>query len=325
MGIMNILSAVATAVQPKLHLGIDHFINVLANGIGSAGVAIIIFTIILKLVLFPLDYFSRSKMKMNSLKMEKMKPQIEKLQKQYANRKDLLNQKMMALYKKEGYSMAGACLPQIITIAIFFFVFACVNSFANYSNILFYNNMVEQYNNGLRGEELVAYYEQNRQGFLWIENIFRPDTWSKPIPAGEDFIKGGTGLSGAKGISVEEYNAVMGPIRDHLGGRWNGFIILPILSIGVSFLSQWITTKLNKDQQMPGATSMNGTMKMMMYIMPVMMGFFAFMYTSLFSIYIISNSVMMLLSTILINFIVEKRFKNKEIKKEEENKASYMR
>lgn len=325
MGIINMLASISTATQPYLHLGIDHFINVLATGIGNAGVAIIIFTIILKLILFPLDYFSRSKMKVNSLKMEKMRPQIEKLQKQYANRKDLLNQKMMALYKKEGYSMAGACLPQLITIAVFFFVFACVNSFANYSNILFYNGLVEQYNTGLRGEELVAYYEENKQSFLWIENIFRADIWAKPIPSGEEFIKGGVGLSGAKGISIEEYNTVMAPIREHLGGRWNGFIILPILSIGVSFLSQWLLSKMNKDQQMPGSPNMNGTMKVMMFLMPLMMGYFSFMYTSLFSIYIISNSIMQLLGTLLINFIVEKRYKNKELKHEEENKASYMR
>ena len=80
---------------------------------------VVLFTLILKFITLPFDYFSRASMRKNSLKMEEMRPELEKLQKQYADNKDLYNQKMMALYKKNGYSMFGACLPTILTLFIF--------------------------------------------------------------------------------------------------------------------------------------------------------------------------------------------------------------
>ena len=83
---------------------------------GSIAVAVIIFTIILKAITLPFDFISRAKMRRNSVLMEKMRPELEKLQRQYADNKDLYNQKMMALYKKNGYSMFGSCLPMILSI-----------------------------------------------------------------------------------------------------------------------------------------------------------------------------------------------------------------
>ena len=85
----------------------------------SVAVGIVLFTLLLKIITFPFDYASRASMRKNSVKMEEMRPELEKLQKQYADNKDLYNQKMMALYKKNGYSMFGACLPTILTLVIF--------------------------------------------------------------------------------------------------------------------------------------------------------------------------------------------------------------
>ena len=59
----------------------------------SVAVGIVLFTLILKLITFPFDYVSRASMRKNSVKMEEMRPELEKLQKQYADNKDLYNQK----------------------------------------------------------------------------------------------------------------------------------------------------------------------------------------------------------------------------------------
>ncbi len=116
-------------------------------GIGPiVGVGIILFTVILKTVMLPLDAFSKIKMRKNNLKMEKMRPQLEKLQKQYANDKQAYNMKMMELYKKNGYSMLGPCLPMIVTLVIFIFVMSAFSSYSNYSNLHTYELMAESYN-----------------------------------------------------------------------------------------------------------------------------------------------------------------------------------
>ncbi len=113
---------------------------------GSVALGIILFTVALKLVTFPFDYISRASMRKNSLKMEAMRPELEKLQKQYANNKEMYNQKMMALYKKNGYSMMGSCLPMIFTLVIFFVAIRAFTNFGIYQNNQYFYDMTVAYN-----------------------------------------------------------------------------------------------------------------------------------------------------------------------------------
>lgn len=97
---------------------IGDIIKFLIEGVGITAVGVILFTLILKTIVLPLDIFSKFKTKKQSLIMERMRPQMEKLQKQYANDKNMYNQKVMELYKKNGYSMLGICLPTIVSLVI---------------------------------------------------------------------------------------------------------------------------------------------------------------------------------------------------------------
>ena len=76
--------------------------------------------------------------------MEKMRPQLEKLQKQYANDKQAYNAKMMELYRKNGYSMLGPCLPMIVTLVIFIFVMSAFSSYSGYMNLHTYEQMARR-------------------------------------------------------------------------------------------------------------------------------------------------------------------------------------
>ncbi len=83
------------------------------------GWAIILFTLFLKLVLFPLTYSSSVSM----AKMQALQPKIKAIQKKYKNTKDmeqrkLMNMEMMALYKQEKVNPAGGCLPLLLQLPI---------------------------------------------------------------------------------------------------------------------------------------------------------------------------------------------------------------
>jgi len=121
----------------------------------SVGVGIILFTLILKFITMPFDVFSRVASKSNSLKMEKMRPELQRLQKQYANNKQLYQQKVMALQKKSGYSPFSACLPSIIAIIIFIVVINAFNDYSTYANRKLVNKMINSYNNTLVENEYV--------------------------------------------------------------------------------------------------------------------------------------------------------------------------
>ena len=60
--------------------------------------------------------------------MEKMRPALEKAQKQCGSNRELLMQKQRAIYKEYKYSMFGSCLPMIVTMVVFFIVFGGYNA-----------------------------------------------------------------------------------------------------------------------------------------------------------------------------------------------------
>ena len=143
----------------------------------SVAVGVILFTVLLKLVTLPFDYASRASMRKNSLKMEEMRPELEKLQEQYADNKDLYNQKMMALYKKNGYSMFGSCLPTILTLVIFIVAINAFTDYSKFQNQTYFHNMASSYNNvvyagfDLDSEDRYIYRDSKGKIVVNYENI----------------------------------------------------------------------------------------------------------------------------------------------------------
>ena len=66
---------------------------------GSIALGIVIFTLMLKLITLVFDYYSRASMRKSSLKMKEMRPELERLQIQYKDNKELYAQKVSSLYR----------------------------------------------------------------------------------------------------------------------------------------------------------------------------------------------------------------------------------
>ncbi|MBR2023582.1 MAG: YidC/Oxa1 family membrane protein insertase [Clostridia bacterium] len=125
---------------------IGELIKGLIKGVGSVGLGIIVFSLILKVIVLPFDIYQRIAMRKQNLKMAENKDRMEKLQKQYANDKQMYNQKVMEMYKESGINMFSSCLPMILSMIIFFVAIGAFNSYSQYSNIENYNIMVDAYN-----------------------------------------------------------------------------------------------------------------------------------------------------------------------------------
>ena len=88
----------------------------LYHGVGNFGIAIIIFTIVLRLFLYPLANKSFKSMS----QMKKLQPEIKKLQERYGSDRMRLQQEMAGLYQKHKINPLAGCLPVLIQIPIFF-------------------------------------------------------------------------------------------------------------------------------------------------------------------------------------------------------------
>jgi YidC/Oxa1 family membrane protein insertase len=245
-GFMSVISSAVTEMPTHL---IAKFIEVLFQAIGNYGWAVILFTLIIKLALSPLDVWQKVSMRKNNRAMERMKPELEKLQKQCGNNKELYQQKQMAMYKKNGYSMVGSSLPTILTLVIFFVIFAGFRAEVKYTNESMYEEMRTEYYTVLETGGTVeeaqaavdAAFEENwadKISFLWIDNIFMPDTWKESIASYSTYTGTKIGGIGATAYwraacaltspyqaeAEAGYNAVMGGLAEN-HGNWNGYLI----------------------------------------------------------------------------------------------------
>lgn len=347
--------------------------NALGGGVASFGWTVVLFTVILRLILSPLDIWQKVISRRNNKAMERMKPQLEALQARYADDKQRLQQEQMALYKKEKYSTMGMCLPTIVTFVVFFVVFAGFGQMVGYQFAKDYKECVKAYNTSIaeqieankdadyivdngdgkwdiddikktqEGKDFYTEAQKNAQqavynvyysedqvtirSFLWIKNIFVSDNWAQAVP---DFatVTGQKGMATSKltGITIDEYNDVMADVLGTGGygkdGKWNGLLILPILSIALSFIS---TKLLSGSQAQPPAPpqdaqgegaekaqSQQQTMKMMQYVMPIMMGVFALFYSGAFALYMFTSSLCAILFQLTFNLIAKLVDKSRE-------------
>ncbi len=84
--------------------------------VSDYGIAIILFTLLSKIVLFPTSY----KQQLSTMRTQSLRPKLEKLKKQYANNKEKFAEEQQKLYNEEGVSMTGGCLPLIVSMIILY-------------------------------------------------------------------------------------------------------------------------------------------------------------------------------------------------------------
>ena len=95
---------------------ISYAINWFYGYAGNFGLAIVAFTILMRLILFPLAHTSFKSM----AKMKKLQPEMQRLKETYPDDRKKMQQELMALYKREGANPIAGCLPLIVQIPIFF-------------------------------------------------------------------------------------------------------------------------------------------------------------------------------------------------------------
>jgi|GEM_PF-1569365 len=128
----DLLAQAAPILQRDVDLGIFSFIAKplhsllvwLHGGVGSWALAIILLTFIVKLVLLPLTNKSFRSMQ----KMQKLKPKLDELKKQYPNDKQKFAQEQMALFKREGANPLTGCLPMLLQMPVWFGLYQSIQT-----------------------------------------------------------------------------------------------------------------------------------------------------------------------------------------------------
>ena len=138
-------------------------IKALHTLINNYALTIIVFTILIKLVVMPLNLKSRR----STMRMTTIQPKAAALQEKYKDDQEKLNQKLQELYRKEGVNPMGSCLPMLISMVILFAMFYALRTFAN-------EQLVSQFLTFYHNPEIDPHTLV--EPFLWIKNLWMPDS-----------------------------------------------------------------------------------------------------------------------------------------------------
>ena len=141
---------------------IGYLLALIYRLVGNYGISLIILTVIVKLVLYPM-YAKQIKSTAN---MSDMSEKSKEIQKRYANDREKMNEEMQKLYAESGFNPMSGCLPMLIQFPIIMGLFALLRNPMKY----------------MPNDPTLMF--ANHEEFLWIKDLAQPDLWILPIAAG---------------------------------------------------------------------------------------------------------------------------------------------
>lgn len=251
------------------------------NLTGSYGVAIILFTLVIKLILLPFQMKSKKSM----VRMNRMSGKLEEIRKKYANNQAKMNEEMQRFYQEEGINPMSGCLwsflPFPILLALYYIIREPIVYFMNFGGREAGLAVVEAAKELIQGAgiELTtnAAYEQ-----IEIANII-----NSQFP---DFIAQHEGWINVNytflGLDLTaQPSSAFGQLSSGITWALIGLILIPIVSGALSFLLSKVSMGHNK---MEGSAAASG--KMMMWMMPLMSIYIAFIMPAALGVYWIAQS-----------------------------------
>ncbi|MBQ8506619.1 MAG: membrane protein insertase YidC [Clostridia bacterium] len=310
--------------------------------IGNYGWSVVVFTVLVRLVLLPLDIKSKKGMRA----MTRVQPKVLALQKKYANDKDKLNLKLNELYRKEHVSPMAGCLPMLISLPILWFMFGAMRNMGNEQTIQMIMHIMET------GEVPAM------EGWLWIKNVFQPDSFMSTIMPTVDSLKAITAVNGSailteaniaackEFLATAEYAAIAAqygadqfmklqlnlvffqPVLtlprsfSALFQYANGLFILPVLAAVSQFLMTTFTNgnkkpaagEVSAEQEAANNAMNSGFMK---WFFPLFSLYICAGYNAAFAIYWMAANVIQIVQQVIVNWYFERKDKQEAL--EEEN------
>ena len=139
---------------------LGYLLTFIYNLVGNYGISLIILTVLVKLILYPL-YFKQIK---STASMSSLQPKIKAIQEKYKNDKEKMNEEMAKITKDENFNPMGGCLPMLIQLPIIWGLFTLLRNPIKY----------------IADENMIFAVHQS---FLWIKDLGQPDLWILPIAA----------------------------------------------------------------------------------------------------------------------------------------------
>ena len=269
-----------------------YLLNFLYQILNNYGFAIIIFSILVKLLLLPLTIKQQKTME----KTSKMQDELKSLQFKYKNDPEKLNKEMMEMYKRENISPFSGCLSSIAQIVLVLAVFYLVRSPLTYMKKVD-TNIISDYTNKL----------ETKTNYPEVEIIKEFGSEDEEIYLNMEFL--GLDLSSIPTQDAQDFRT----------------FIIPVLYVASSIVSMKMTMNMQnkgkdkkeeklEEKQTESATEiMQGTTKSMSYMMPVMAFSISLVAPLGLALYWLMSNVLMIAERLVLNIIKKQKEKKEEL------------
>ena len=312
------------------------FNGLYAIGIPNIGIAIILFTIVIYMLMLPLTIKQQKFSKLSA----KMNPEIQAIQKKYNGKKDndsvmAMNQETQAVYAKYGVSPTGSCVQLLIQMPILMALYRVIYAIPAYvgkvkeifipmSEALYSQSGIKNFIEGLSNAN---YFSSQFKNALYIDNDptyvknVIIDSFNRASTAewhsAMDLFTGQSDLIGKAMVDFENFNNFLGlnianspsfTIKTALADKHFLLIIGALMVPVLAALTQWINTKLMPQPENGNTQTdqMAATMKSMNVMMPLMSAFFCYTMPIGMGIYWIAGAVVRCIQQIVINKHIDK-------------------
>lgn len=278
-----------------------YLLNFLYGFIQNYGIAIIVFSIILKIILLPLSIKQQKTMK----KTTKIQEEVRKIQDKYKNNPEKLNQETIELYKRENMSPFSGCLSAIIQLILILAMFYLVRSPLTHMKKV-EPALIENYTNELKAE----LPEEERKNLVYPEIALVKEAANK-INSEEELTEEKRAEYEKLYINMEFLGLDLSNVPSQDMSNPTVFII-PALYVVSSFISIQLSTNLSKKKKEEGEekTEMDAVAsanKSMMWIMPIMSISIALIAPLGLALYWLVNNILMTIERIVLNKIFESK------------------
>ena len=278
-------------------------LNFINDFVGNYGLAIILFTLLIKLIMLPLSIKQQKTMK----KSAKLQEQIKVLQFKYKNDPEKLNREMMDLYKKENMSPFSGCLSTIVQFILLISIFYMVRFPLTYMERID-KTQIDTYVQQMKddGKEVSQAYSE-------IDVVRELDYLKEKFPEDENLHK--------INLNMQFCGLDLSKIPQQNLGDWTVYII-PVLYIISTFISMRITTAMqnsskkkkddviditeNKEEErneMEDAMAQSN--KMMSWMMPIMSVSISLVAPLGLALYWLVNNILMIAERLILDKVVK--------------------
>ena len=270
------------------------------------GIALILFSVIVQLVMLPMT----AKSKKSMMKMSRLQPRMQEIQRRYADDPQRQNAAIQAMYKEEGVSMGGGCLWSLVPMLIIIPLYTVVRQplvYMLHESLETANQIVDVLKTAApEAFGSNAYYNQITAAQLIPQYA---DVLKEAIPTISDTVLNGVNF-GFLGCNL----GLIPPFNVFASTFWTwpnvGLFLLALLSAGNQVVTMWINQKMNdsvvtnKDGIQDKETAQNSqaaqTGKVMMYTMPLMMLWIGFTVPASLSLYWLIGGVVRTIEDMLL-------------------------